>query len=305
MAGYVVRRLLRALLTIFGVLTIAFVVLRLNGDPGALMLPSTASNADIAAFNHAYGFDRPLQVQYLSFLEGAVHGDFGRSINQGAPAMQLVLERMPATIQLALTAFLLGSGLAFLFSILIELTGSNRLRMALIWTGVARQAIPTFLFGVLLVLLFSVRLGWFPSLGGGSIDHLVLPSLTIATFEITLYERLLDSAFGEQRDQDYVRTALAKGQTQAKVVLQHMLPNAVLPVLTVAGLNFGQLLAGAVVIETVFNWPGVGQLVIQSVKLKDFPVVEAALFVVAVVFVTINFAVDLIYTRLDPRVRLG
>ncbi len=304
MTGFLLKRLARALLTILGVLTVSFFLLRINGDPAALMLPESATPADIRDLNKALGFDRPLYAQYLGFIGGALHGDLGNSLRQGAPAMGLVLKRMPATLELALTSFAFGTSVAFVLAILIQLTGSHRLRMILLWTGVMRQAIPTFVFGVFLVLLFAVTLGWLPSMGQGGWSHLVLPTLTVATYEITLYVRLLDSSFGEQSRLDYTRTAYAKGASHRRVVLRHMLPNALLPVLTVAGLNMGVLLGGLVLIEKIFNWPGIGHLVIDAVMARDFPIVQAGLLLVSVIFVTVNFGVDLLYAVLDPRVRL-
>lgn len=304
MTRFLLARLLRATFTIFGVLTISFFVLRINGNPAALMLPQSATIEDIENLDKALGFDRPLVIQYLSFLAGALRGDLGISLRQGVPAMGLVLQHMPATIELALAAFAFGTGVAFLLAMLVQLTGSNRLRMSLLWLGVARQAIPTFIFAVFLILIFAVTLGWLPSMGRGGWRHLVLPTVAAATYEVTLYVRLIDSAFGEQRHQDYVRTAYAKGASHLRVVLHHMLPNALIPVVTVAALNLGVLLGGLVVIEKLFNWPGVGQLVIDAVVARDFPVVQAGLLLVSAIFVTVNFLVDLLYATLDSRVRL-
>jgi peptide/nickel transport system permease protein len=301
---YLSLRVLRALLTVFGVLTVSFLLLHAGGSPSALMLPPSATPGDIAALDHSMGFDRPLPVQYGEFLADAARGDFGQSIRQGVPAMELVVRRLPATVELALTSFALGAGVAFIIAVAIELTGSQALRAAIFGIGLLRQAIPSFVFAVFLVALFAVGLGWLPSMGRGGWRNLVLPAVTVGTFELTLYVRLLDSAFGEQRQQDYVRTAYAKGASRSRVVLRHMLPNAVLPVLTVAGLNLGAMLGGIVVVETVFNWPGVGRLVIDAVNVRDFPVVQAGLLLVSTVFVGVNLIVDVIYAALDPRVSL-
>ncbi len=305
MTRFLLVRLLRALLTLFGVLTVSFFLLRINGSPAILMLPQSATAADVANLNHAMGFDRPLFVQYLDFIGAAAQGDLGLSFRQGIPAMGLVLDSMPATIELALISFITGTGVAFILAIVVQFTGSNRLRMALLWLGVMRQAVPTFVFAVFLVLIFAVTLGWLPSMGRGGWSYLILPVVSVATYEVTLYLRLIDSAFGEQSQQDYVRTAYAKGAGRQRVILRHMLPNALLPVLTVAGLNMGFLLGGLVIIEKVFNWPGVGHLVIDAVVGRDFPVVQAGLLVVSAAFVLVNFLVDILYAALDPRVRLG
>jgi peptide/nickel transport system permease protein len=302
--AYIGTRLARGLLTLFGVLTVAFLALRLNGSPAVAMIPQGSPQA-IADLNTALGFDGSLLSQYARYLGNAAQGDFGTSFAQeGVPTVQLVLDRMPATLELAATALVLGMLAGFGLAFLIQLTDGRRLRTAMIWLGVARQATPTFLFGVLLVLVFSVKLGWLPSIGRGGVQNLVLPALALGTFEVTLYMRLLDASLTEQLQRDYVRTAHAKGQRRSVILLRHMLPNALLPTLTVAGLNFGAMLGGVVVVEAVFNWPGVGQLLVNSVNARDYPVVQTTLLVVAAIFVLVNLAVDLLYAVLDPRVRL-
>ncbi len=220
------------------------------------------------------------------------------------PALSLVLERLPATLELALTSFVLGITLAFAGALAMRLSGSQRLRAILLWAAFIRQAIPVFWFGLLMIIVFSVTLRWLPSVGRGSIEHLILPALTLSTFEIALYLRLLDAAFGEQERQDYVRTAYAKGQTRMQIVLRHMLPNALLPLVTIAGINLGILLGGTVVTETVFSWPGMGRLIVQAVTQRDYPVIIAGVVVASFLFIAINFIVDMLYGILDPRIRL-
>jgi peptide/nickel transport system permease protein len=304
MIVYLLGRLARGVLTVFGVVTIAFGILRLNGSPAVTMIP-TATVEQIAQLNHSLGFDGSLPSQYWRFLVGLAHLDIGKSLQSPASsALSVVFMHLGATLELTLSAFGVGLLGGFLIALILQVTGSQRLRNAMIWIGVTRQALPTFLFGVLLVLLFSVKLGWLPSIGRGGWQHLLLPTLTLATFEVTLYMRLIDSSLSEQQELDYVRTARAKGLPGIVVLLRHMLPNALLPLLTIAGLNFGALLGGAVIVENVFNWPGIGQLLIYSVRARDYPVVQATLLVVAVAFVTVNIVVDLLYAALDPRVRL-
>jgi len=304
MLQYMTRRLLQAVLTVFGVLTVAFFLVRLSGDPLALMLPEIATAEDIEELRAALGLDRPLWVQYTIFLTNAVQGDFGYSLRLQVPALSLVLERLPATLELALTSFVLGITLAFAGALAMRLSGSQRLRAILLWAAFIRQAIPVFWFGLLMIIVFSVTLRWLPSVGRGSIEHLILPALTLSTFEIALYLRLLDAAFGEQERQDYVRTAYAKGQTRMQIVLRHMLPNALLPLVTIAGINLGILLGGTVVTETVFSWPGVGRLIVQAVTQRDYPVIIAGVVVASFLFIAINFIVDMLYGILDPRIRL-
>jgi peptide/nickel transport system permease protein len=300
----VLRKLRRVLLTVLGVITAAFFIQRLGGKPAALLLPIDASPADVDRLNTALGYDRPILTQYWDFLGDAVRGDFGSSLRRpGVPALEVVMERLPLTVQLALVSFVGGVLLALLLVLIVRLTGGRFLRMAIVWFGQLRLALPTFLFGILLILVFSVQLGWLPSYGSGTWKHLVLPAITLGSFQVAQYVRLMDSSFGQQEDEDYVRTARSKGTGRLTVVLRHMLPNALLPVITVMGIHLGALLGGAVVIESVFNWPGLGQLVIDSVRNRDFPVVVAALLVVSVIFVVVNLIVDLLYSVIDPRVR--
>lgn len=305
MLPFLARRLLQSVLTVLGVLTSAFVLVRLAGDPSALLLPVEARDEDIALLRRELGLDQSLLVQYGKFLWNALHGDLGLSLRQRTPALDLVLERLPATLELALTAFVLGILLAFVVGLFMRLASSPRVRALLLWLAFIRQAIPVFFFGLLMILLFSVTLSWLPSLGRGTIYHLILPALTLATYELALYLRLFNAALSDEQSQDYVRTAYAKGQTRTKVILRHMLPNALLPLVTIAGINLGVLLGGTVVTETVFSWPGVGRLIVQSVSQRDYPVVVAGVLVISLVFVAINFIVDLLYTVLDPRVRLS
>ena len=303
MVRYILRRVLQAALTVFGVVTAVFFLLQLSGDPSALLLPPDATPADADRLRTSLGLDRPLAVQYVHFLGNALQGDLGTSFRQRVPALELVLQRLPATLELALTAFVLGLAMAFAASLAVRLTRSERLRAGLLWMAFSFQAIPTFFFGLILILVFSVWLGWLPSLGRGSPQHLILPAVTLATFELALYLRLLNSAFLQEMSQDYVRTARAKGGGRVRVLLRHVLPNALLPIVTIAGINLGVLLGGAIVTETVFSWPGVGRLVVQAVSQRDFPVVIACVFVISLVFVVLNLVVDLLYAVLDPRVR--
>ncbi len=303
MLRYILRRVVQAALTVFGVVTAVFFLVQLSGDPSALLLPPDATPEDADRLRTSLGLDRPLPVQYIQFLGNALTGDFGNSFRQRTPALKLVLERLPATLELAFTAFALGLVLAFLASLVVRLTRSERLRTGLLWMAFSLQAIPTFFFGLLLILVFSVWLGWLPSLGRGTPQHLILPALTLATFELALYLRLLNSAFLQEMGQDYVRTAKAKGGSRVRVLVRHVLPNAMLPIVTIAGINLGVLLGGAIVTETVFSWPGVGRLVVQAVSQRDYPVVIACVFVISLVFVLLNLIVDLLYAVLDPRVR--
>lgn len=304
MAIFLIKRLWQSAMTVLGVITAAFFLVRLAGDPAVLQLSAEASAEDIARVRESLGLDRPLIIQYLDFIWRVLHGDFGVSLRQNVPAMELVLERVPATLELALTSFVIGIGLAFVFGIMMRMTGSRTLRQVIMWIALGRQAIPIFSFGLLMILIFSVWLKWLPSLGRGTLAHLVLPALTLGTYELALYLRLFNASLATEQRQDYVRTAYAKGQGKIQVLLGHMLPNALLPLVTVAGINLGLLLGGTVVTETVFSWPGVGRLIVQSVSQRDFPVIIAGVFLISLMFVVINLIVDVLYGLLDPRVRM-
>lgn len=305
MSYFILRRTLQSVLTVLGVITVTFFLVRLAGDPTALLLPVEASDEDIARLRTALGLDQSLGVQYIKFLLNTLVGDFGESLRQRSSALALVVERLPATLELALTSFGLGMVLAFGVGLAARLSTSARLRAAVMWIALARQAIPVFSFGLLLILIFAVWLRWLPSLGRGGLQHLVLPALTLATYELALYLRLFNASLSNEQRQDYVRTAYSKGQSRAKVIINHMLPNALLPLVTIAGINLGLLLGGTVVTETVFSWPGVGRLMVQSVSQRDYPVIIAGVFVISLIFVAVNLLVDILYGFLDPRVRLA
>lgn len=308
MPQYLIKRTGQAVFTLFCVLTFAFILGRATGKPAGLLLPDSATAAEVDALNGALGFNEPLHVQYLAFLGNVFRGDFGISYRQRESALALIAERLPATFELAFWSFLLGLLLAVLAATAIQLTGSRTLRSLFIWGGSLRHSVPDFFFALLAVLLFSVALGMLPSLGRTSPASLVLPVLTIATGQFVLYVRLIDAALSDQAGQagqDYVRTAFSKGQSRARVLFSHMLPNSVLPVLTMAGLNLGSLLGGTVVVEAVFAWPGLGQVLTEAVSQRDFPIVQAGLLVVALIFVTVNLAVDLLSAKIDPRVSLA
>ncbi len=305
MGRFLIRRTLQSILTVFGVITAAFFLVRLAGDPALLLLPVEASTDDLERIRVAMGLDQPLIVQYGKFLLNAVQGDFGDSIRQNTSAMGLVLERVPATLELALTSFVVGVGLAFILGILMRMTRQRWLRELITWLALGRQAIPLFSFGLILILIFAIWLKWLPSFGRGDWTNLILPALTLGTYELALYLRLFNASLASEQKLDYVRTAYAKGQGHLKVLLRHMLPNALLPLVTIAGINLGLLLGGTVVTETVFSWPGVGRLIVQSVSQRDFPVILAGTFLISLMFVVINLVVDLLYGLLDPRVRLA
>jgi peptide/nickel transport system permease protein len=305
MGRFVLTRLVRAVLTVLGVSTLVFVLVRASGDPVRLFLPENASAEEAQQFRQQLGLADPLPLQYVRFLGDLTRGDLGISLRQRAPALGLVQERLPASLQLAGSAFLLSLLIAVPLGIWVGIHPRTRLAAAILGLAFARQSIPVFWFGQLLILLFAVWLGWLPPFGTGSWQHLVMPALALATLDTALYIRLLGSGLSEALRSEYVRTARAKGLAERAIGLRHALRNAALPFVTMAGLNLGLLLSGAVATETVFAWPGVGRLAVQAVGQRDYPVVQAVVLLVSLLFVAVNLLVDVLYGYLDPRIRLS
>ncbi len=303
MSRYLLRRLLRTVVVLWGVSTIVFFVTRLSGDPITLMLPPDTPRAEVERVRAQFGLDRPLPVQYAIFLKNAVTGDFGQSIRQRQPAMKLALERMPATLQLAVLSFLFACVIGLPFGIIAAVRPRGWIDNFTMTLALVGQAVPTFFLGILLIILFAVRLQWLPVSGRGEWQTWVMPVITLGTYAMASIARLTRAALLEVLSQDYVRTGRAKGLSETTVILRHGLRNALIPVVTIMGLQFGTLLGGAVVTETIFAWPGLGLLAINGIRSRDYPVVQASVFLAAVAFVFINFLVDLLYSQLDPRIR--
>jgi ABC-type dipeptide/oligopeptide/nickel transport system permease component len=303
MTSYLVRRGWQSGLVLLGVSFVVFLILHLTGDPALLLLPPDASAEDIAKFRKAMGFDDPWPVQYLRFLKGAVRGDFGESVRHGEPAMGLVLERLPATFELAGAGLLIALCLAIPAGIVSAVRRNTAVDYVSTVVALLGQAMPTFWLGIMLILVFSVRLSWLPSSGRGDIEHLILPSITLGLFTTARITRLTRSGMLEVLGQDYIRTARAKGVSEPPVVWKHALKNASIPIVTIVGIELGTLLGGSVITETIFAWPGVGRLSVQAIFNRDYPVVQSAVFLLASTFVIVNFLVDIIYTYLDPRIR--
>ena len=304
MRDFLIQKLGHTAIVVFCVLTLVFVVLHMTGDPVMMLLPPNASREEIDALTRTLGLDQPLIVQYGRFLARIARGDFGTSLQHQQPAMGLVAERLPASALLAVTALGLAVAVALPLGIVAATrrgTVLDRLAVALAALG---QSAPIFWTGLMLMLVGSVILQLLPTSGYGTWRHLILPALTLASYPIAAIARLVRSGMLEVLDADYVRTARAKGLPERRVVLKHTLRNAALPIVTVVGLQFGLLLGGAIVCEMIFSWPGVGRLMIFAIYNRDFPLVEAAVFVMAMVFVAGNMLVDLCYAWLDPRVKL-
>jgi ABC-type dipeptide/oligopeptide/nickel transport system permease component len=299
----ILERLSHALFVVIGVSLLSFLLVHLTGDPAALLLPLDASQEDRDRFRAAMGLDRPLPVQYADFLVHAAQGDFGNSLRFQQPAMGLVVERLPATLALAGVSL----GLALVIGVPAGLVAGvkrgsifDRIAMMLALAG---QCVPAFWLGLMLILLFSVGLRLLPVSGGGTPAHLVLPGLTLSFYTMALVARLLRSNMLDVMNADYVRTARAKGLAERVIVMRHALKNAAIPVVTVVGLSAGYLLGGAVIVEQVFAYPGLGRLVYQSISNRDVAVVQAFVVLISLVVLVINLTVDLAYTLLDPRVR--
>ena len=301
--AFLAPKILRALVAVWLVTTVVFVVMRLSGDPVPLLLPPDAPTSEIMRVRHELGLDRSLPVQYAVFIGNALRGDFGRSIHFRQPALDVVRGYLGASVELGLTAFVFAALAAVPIGLISALRRNSLIDHAAMAVALVGQAAPTFFLGILFILLLSLKADLFPTGGRGTARNLVLPALTLGAFAMASIARLTRSAVLEVLRADYIRTARAKGLAEVLVVVKHTLRNAALPIVTITGLQFGTLLGGAVVTETVFAWPGIGRLAIQSIYNRDYPVVQCTVFLSAVMFIVINFAIDLLYGALDPRVR--
>jgi ABC-type dipeptide/oligopeptide/nickel transport system permease component len=301
MSRYIVRRLLHSVVVLLVVSFLTFGLLHLGGDPVSLMAPDYFSEEDIAALQRKMGLDQPFHVQYLRYMESLAQGDLGMSFMQHRPALPIVLERVPATILLAAISLLLTVLIAIPLGMLGAIKrGSLWDRFSLVF-AMSGKAIPTFWFGVMLILIFSLWLGWLPAFGGGSWQHVIMPAITLALANVAIITRIVRSTMIDALNQDYVRTARAKGLGEQMVILGHAFRNASLPTVTVIGLEFGGLLGGSVITETVFAYPGIGYLAIQAIRAKDFPVVLCVVFLIAIFTLAITLLIDILYAVLDPR----
>ena len=304
MTRFLILRLLRAIVVIWGVITVVFIVLRLSGDPIALLVPPEASAEEVDRLRDEKGLNDPLPIQYGVFIRDAMTLDFGDSIRYRQDAFRVVVDRIPATLQIAAAAFAVAVLIGLPIGILSAVRPNSILDNVSVLVALIGQAVPTFFLGIVLILVFAVRLSWFPTSGLDSASGLVLPAVTLGAFAMASITRLTRSAMLEVLGQDYVRTARAKGLNERVVINAHALRNALVPVVTIMGLQFGALLGGSVVTETVFSLPGMGRLIIQSIGNRDYPVVQAGVFLIAIGFVGVNLVVDVLYAVLDPRIRL-
>ncbi len=304
MAKFIIRRLIQAIFVLIGVSFVVFILLFLKGDPVSAMLPQDATKEQIDKLRQDFGFNDPLPIQYIRFLSKAVTGDLGNSLFENRPATNVVVERLPATIQLAVAAFVVSLLIAFPIGI-ISAAKRNSIfdRIGMLFALIG-QSVPVFWLGILMILVFAVNLQWFPTSGYGEFNNIIMPAVALGLFTTARTTRLVRSTMIEILGQEYIRTARAKGLRQLTLLRRHALKNALIPIVTVLGLDFATLLGGAVITETIFAWPGIGQLAIQSIGRRDYPVVQGVVLIVAFGYVLINLLVDLLYLYLNPRVRL-
>src|SRR6266852_4365360 len=304
MLRYISTRLLYMIPVLWLVVSVVFLLIHLvPGDPIQQMLGEGASAADIEATRHAYGLDVPVGRQYINYWKGVLHGDLGRSLRFDQPVTRLVLQRYPETMRLTLASMVV----ALLISIPAGVRSARRRNRwddrALSFVSLLGLSFPNFALGPILILFFAIQLGWLPVSGSGSLAHLVLPAITMGGALAAILTRMVRTAMLEELSQDYIRTARAKGLSENVVVYKHALRNALVPVLTVVGLQFGALLAGAIVTETIFSWPGIGRLTIQAIGNRDYYLVQGCILAIGLTYVVVNFATDFLYTLVNPRIR--
>lgn len=305
MSIYLIQRLGQSLLTLLGLSVIVFALAHLSGDPVSLLAPPEASAEDMARLRAKLGLDKPLHTQYLIYITQAAQGDFGESIRWKTPAMGLILDRFPNTLLLSTSAILFGICLAIPVGVVSAVKRGTLFDSVGKVVAIIGQSMPSFWIGILLIMAFALYFPIFPTSGIGTAAHLVLPSLTLGGYVAASMMRVTRSAMLDALDADYVRTARSKGVSEWRVIWKHAFRNAATPVLTIVALDFANILRGAVITETVFGWPGIGKLAVDAVYARDFPLVQAAVLFMGLVFLGVNLLVDLIYTRLDPRITHG
>jgi peptide/nickel transport system permease protein len=304
MQRYILKRVFQSVLTLLVLSLIVFVMCRLTGDPVMLMLPDDASYEDVMQVRQALGLDRPLPVQYWLFLSNAVRGDFGRSIKGQVPVLDLIMERLPNSVKLATVSLVITLSLAFPLGVMAAVNKGTSIDTLANMIAVLGQSLPQFWVGIVLIQIFAVQLRWLPVAGTGSLWHYILPGFTLGWFLVAGIMRLLRSSMLDVLDSEFVKLARIKGVSPRGVVWKHALKNAFMPVLTFTAIYLAILITGAILVETVFAWPGIGQLIYQGIVYRDFPVIQAVVLLTAIIVVAVNFMVDITYAYLDPRIRL-
>ena len=302
--GYIQKRLLLLVPVVWGVVTVVFSFIHLvPGDPVLAMIGESAQPADIAKLREQLGLNDPLHLQYFRYLSRLVRGDLGSSLHTGKPVLKTIIQRYPVTIKLALASLLLALIISIPLGVLSAThrnSPGDHLSMVLALLGIS---MPNFWLGPLLIILFSIKLNLLPVSGSGGWSHLILPAITLGTAMTALLTRMVRSSMLEEMGQDYIRTARAKGLPERVVIYKHALKNALIPVVTIVGLQFGTLLTGAIITETIFAWPGLGRLTIQAISQRDYPLVQGCILMISLTYILVNLATDLLYTVLDPRIR--
>jgi len=303
MNRYLIKRLFHSLIVILGISTIVFIITHLTGDPTNLLLPPEAGEAQRKLLWEQLGLGRPLYIQFLEFLKNMVQGDFGQSFRHQMPAMSLILSALPATIRLTLAAMTITLAVAIPIGILSATRPGSLYDRVGMFFALLGQSMPMYWAGLMMILLFAVKLGWLPSTSGAGFKSIILPACTLGMFSTAAIARFTRSSMLDVLDADYVTTARIKGLSEYSVVLKHAFKNAAIPVITMTSLQMGRMLAGAVIVETIFSWPGLGRMAVQAIYNRDYPVVQAAVFVASAIFVLINLFVDILYTYIDPRIK--
>jgi peptide/nickel transport system permease protein len=304
MSSFLPRRLGQSLIALFGVVTLVFFIQRLTGDPTYLLVPETATQADIEAMRRSLGLDRPLAAQYVDFLWRMLRFDLGQSFVQHAPVATIIAARVPYTLQLAAGALFVAVTVGIPVGLILALARRSWLTGGLMGIVLAAQSMPTFWSGILMIMLFGVWLGWLPPSGTGGLANLIMPSIALGLLSMATYARITRSAVLDELSKDYVRSARSRGVGTWRLLTRHLLRNASIPIVSITALEISQLLAGAVIVETVFAWPGLGLLTVQSVVSRDFVVVQGVVLLGAFVTIAMNFLADLLYSLIDPRIRL-
>ncbi|WP_313029315.1 ABC transporter permease [Brucella sp.] len=305
MPAFFVTRIVQALIAILGVMTLIFFLQRLAGDPVLLLVPQNATQADIEAMRSALGFDRPLAIQYLEYLRGLLTFDLGRSYVQNVSVWTLIASRLPYTLMLAGGALLVAIGLGIPLGVIMAVRRGRAESKAIMGFVLAGQSMPTFWSAILMIMVFAVWLGWLPPSGARDWPSLIMPSIALGLLSMATFARVARTAVLDELEKDYVRTAHAKGVPITRIVIRHLLRNASIPVVTVAALEIANLLAGAVIVETVFAWPGLGQLTVQAIAARDFMLVQGVVLLGAVTAIALNLVADVLYSIMDPRIRMG
>jgi ABC-type dipeptide/oligopeptide/nickel transport system permease component len=302
---YLVRRLLLTIPVLLGVATLVFSLIHLvPGDPAQAMLGDGASPRDIADLRVSLGLDRPLLDQYVTFLRHAVTGDLGQSFRTGQPVTTMIVERLPATAELAIAAMIVAILIAIPLGVVAAVWRGTAVDYGAMTFSLAGVSIPNFWSGPLLAIVFAVELGWLPVSGRGTVAHLVLPAVSLGLALAAILARMTRASLLDELRELYVRAARARGVSRAVAITGHALRNSMVPLLTIIALQFGAVLTGAVITETIFAWPGIGRLLIQSIGFRDYPMVQGCILLIAVTYVTVNLVTDLMYGVLDPRIRL-